>query len=573
MRKTVSFLLVLVMSVGLVLPARMVEASEIDWETAMDRSLEWIKSNVSPNPVVGSVGGEWAVLALTRANRVTADDPWIVAWLEDLEGILTQVDRLAVNNDIQNPPSTGTFPSAMRRWTDFQRVTIALTALGIDASDFNGRDLTEIYRTFVPGTQRHALNQTINVDTFALIALDTLSYDGDRDDFIQALLDAQRDDGTWSLNPNRPSSTFDLDVTAMALIALAPYYYRGDERVTDAVERGLTWLRAQTFPDPESVAQMIVVLTALGPEFANEIETYVTQMLRWFDPATGGFRRPTPNDPVNLMATEQAAYGLVAYWRFVNDMNHLYDMSDAFEDHNEETADLSESGTGSETGTGTASAAGNAEAGSAPAVIGLPGRHADVRGAGVISTNTTFADIQNHANRTAIETLAARGIVDGRSENTFAPDAAKTRAEFAEAIARGLGLPARPGTVFTDVPSNNQYSGAVGIAFYYELMSGTTPTTFNPSGTITRQEAAVIIMRAARLAGMDTNLNDTETLNILAMFGDYRTADNWAWNSLAFCYREGILDDAEFNIRPLAEITRGEVSEMLYQMLKRANLI
>jgi hypothetical protein len=51
------------------------------------------------------------------------------------------------------------------------------------------------------------------------------------------------------------------------------------------------------------------------------------------------------------------------------------------------------------------------------------------------------------------------------------------------------------------------------------------------------------------------------------MFGDYRSAADWAWGSLAFCYREGILDDYEFYIRPTEAITRGEVAEMLYRLL------
>jgi hypothetical protein len=331
MRKIVIFLLAFVMGIGLVAPTATVQAAPASWESAMNRSLDWVRKTVSPNPVVGSVGGEWAVLALARADRVTADDPWVRAWLADLDRTLAQVDRLSRTNDIHNPPSVGTFPSALRRWTDFQRVTIALTALGIDASDYKGRDLTEIFGAYVPSAERHSLNRTVNVDTFALIALDTLPYNGDRDKFIEALVNAQRANGTWSLAPNLPTSALDLDVTAMALQALAPYYHEDDARVTESVEKTLKWLRSQTFQDAESTAQMIVALTALGSDFADEAEYYVNHLLRWFDPATGGFRRPGLREPVNHMTTEQAAYALVAYWRFVNDMNSLYNMSDAFE--------------------------------------------------------------------------------------------------------------------------------------------------------------------------------------------------------------------------------------------------
>jgi len=323
--------LALVLMLGLTVPlgAAPVQVQSVTWESAMNRSLDWI-SNTVRQPVVGSVGGEWAVLALARAGRIDAHDRWTQVWLADLNRTLTEVDRLQRSYDIHNPPSVGTFPASLRRWTDFQRVTLALSALGLDAANHNGHDLTAVFSNYIPAQQRHALNQTINVDTFALIALNSMSYSGDIDDFIQSLINAQRADGTWSLNPAAPVSAMDLDITAMALQALAPHYDSGDARVSDAVSRALSWLHQQSFPDPEGTAQMIVALTALGPSFAAEAAHYVNHLLRWFDGTSGGFSRPAPTDPVNLMATEQAAYALVAYWRFVNNLAALYDMSDAF---------------------------------------------------------------------------------------------------------------------------------------------------------------------------------------------------------------------------------------------------
>jgi len=307
-----------------------VDTTEAGWETAMNSSIDWLYSEIAQGPHVGSVGGEWAILALARAGRISASDAWVSGWFTDLNRLLGEVDRLiADGNNIQNPASAGIFPSSLRRWTDFQRITLALGSLGIDASDYNGRDLTEFYRAFVPISQRHALNQTVNVDTFALIALDSGQFSGDRNQFINSLLDSQRADGVWSLGAgsNSAPGMGDIDITAMVIQALAPYYgSNSDVRV--AVDRSLNWLRSQTFSDPEGTAQMIVALTALGSEFADEALYYVNHLLQWFDSDSGAFRRPNIDSPINMMATEQAAYALVAYWRFVNNMNSLYDMSD-----------------------------------------------------------------------------------------------------------------------------------------------------------------------------------------------------------------------------------------------------
>jgi len=516
-----------------------------DWEVAMDAALNWLQGTSTPQ--VGAPIGEWAVLALARANRITPEDPWIQAWLADLDRVLLEIDTiLAVNPefDISNPPSTGTFPAPMRRWTDFIRVTLALHAVGLDASDFHGRNIMQPFSDFVPTAERHAINRTILADIYALIAL---QGSGNEDLFLEHILDVQRTDGTWSLNPALPTSAFDIDITAMALQALAPYYREGDARIVKATNTAVSWLTAQDFDNTESVAQMIIALTALGPAYADEAAIYVRLLLQWFDEATGGFRRPTPTSPVNALSTVQAANALVAYWRLVNDMYHLYTMYGNFVEMPSRALGLEG--------------------------VVFHGRHEDVTRVEILHPGRTFRDIESHASQQAMEALASRGIINGRSETRFEPSATMTRAEFAAIITRGLGLPERPTDIFDDVPPSAWFYTAVGRAFYYEIIAGVSLTRFNPMGTLTRQEAAVMIARAARLSGIDTALTGTETLNILAMFGDSRDVAAWAREALAFCFREGILCDDDFYIRPTAVIYRSQVAEMLYRLLDMANLL
>jgi len=519
-----------------------------NWEEAMEATLDWIKATSPDRPQAGSVVGEWAVLAMARAGRVTIDDPWVQAWLADVYRVLTEIDHIktATGADINAPPSAGTFPTDMRRWTDFQRVTLALGAFGLDASDFMGWDTTAIFSTFVPHTQRHALNRTILADIFGLMAFN--SQGRDREQFLSYILESQRADGSWSLDASRPATVLDLDITAMALQALAPFYRTNE--ITDAIHKAVEWISAQEIPDPEGAAQIVVALTALGPDYASKAEYYVNLMLTWFNPSTGGFSRPTPADPINHLATIQGAYALVAYWRFVNDMSPLFETYGDFTELVVLQAPINSN-----------------------EISGMPGKHQDVNVPPTIHSGRTFADIQGHENQTAIEALAARGIISGRGDNRFEPSATMTRAEFSAIIVNGLGLPAGPSASFEDVSQTAWFAEAVGTAFYYEIISGVSATRFNPRGTLTRQEAAVMITRAARLCGMDATLTDIETLNILAMFGDYRRAASWAWDALAFCYREGILDDYEFYIRPRDAVTRGEVAEMLYRLLSRSALL
>jgi hypothetical protein len=299
----------------------------------------------------------------------------------------------------------------------------------------------------------------------------------------------------------------------------------------------------------ESTVQVLVALCELGlpfddPRFVKSGNTLLDNIMS-FRNTDGSFSHNTDASGNSQMSTEQAFYAFVAVQRLLDGRNSLYRMSDTVR-----------------------------RGVFAPIeTVGLPGKHVDIRQVPVSSPGRTFTDVRNHTSRQAIESLASRGIINGRSDTLFDPDATMTRAEFAAVITRGLGLSGRPVTVFSDIASSAWYASPVGAAFYYEIVTGTTATTFDPHGTITRQEAAVMVTRAARLTGMDTALGDAEILNMLAMFGDYRTVAAWAQAAMAFCYREGILDDSEFDINPSEPIRRGEIAGMLYMLLDRANLL
>ena len=174
---------------------------------------------------------------------------------------------------------------------------------------------------------------------------------------------------------------------------------------------------------------------------------------------------------------------------------------------------------------------------------GLSGKNQDVKKMNVVKPGKTFADIARHKDKIAIETLASRGIINGKSENSFEPESTMTRAEFATIIARGLGLPQKSSNVFKDVGKNDWFYNYVGTAYSYGIIKGVSENEFNPNGTITREEAAVMVTRAAKLCGMDTEMDALSIRDVLAQFFDYVKASSWAQSSLAFCYNEKILDE------------------------------
>ena len=204
---------------------------------------------------------------------------------------------------------------------------------------------------------------------------------------------------------------------------------------------------------------------------------------------------------------------------------------------------------------------------------GLPGKNGDVQVPELTMQEKTFSDIASHKNQSAIEALAARGIISGKTEGQFMPDATMTRAEFAAIVVKALGLEPKANGEFLDIPSGAWYAPYVGTAFSYGIINGTSDGTFNPGGTITKQEAAVMIARAGKLCGMEVETDTASIRDTLSQFTDYITVDEWARPAMAFCYQENLLAGEDLEILPKIAVKRCEIAEMLCQMLKAAELI
>ncbi len=513
-----------------------------DTKTLLDAAAGYIQKAVK-DPGTGSIGGEWAVIGLARSGAQVEE-----SYYEKYYGVVEQYvsERGGVLSS--------------NAYTEYSRVALAVTAIGRDARDVAGYDLT------LPlGDFNKVLKQGLNGPVWALIALDSGSYgipvnedaevQATRQMYVDEILSRQLDCGGWSLSGKGGSGSAEVDITAMALQALAPY--RGQSAVSTACERAVACLSEMqnekggfsAFGDenPESTAQVIVALCTLGisprDERFEKSEGSLIDNFLSFRTSNGGFRHVASGD-TNLMASEQGLYTLAAMWRFEEGKNALYDMSDV-----------------------------EKVSGGTAAGEGLPGKNEDVHKMPVTAPGTTFPDIAGADCRNAVEELAARGIINGMGDGTFAPDKTMTRAEFAAIVTRGLGLKEQPGEIFKDVPADKWYAGYIGTAYNYGIIKGRSADEFDPEGTITRQEAATMVARAAKLCGMNTDLNEDAVRNVLALFDDYLTVAEWAKASLAFCYSSGIMDDSVMEIVPLEEIKRAEIAQMIYNMLAAAKLL
>ena len=556
MRKSAKLLLCLVaLLAALMMAMPAMAADEAKINEVMEDVGDYLYNTVK-SPQVGSIGGEWAVLGLARSQHDVPQSYYdnyyntVVDYVKECDGVLHT-----------------------KKYTEYSRVIVALSSIGRDARDVGGYDLTRAL-----GDYEKTIWQGINGPIWALIALDSRNYpipqnseaktQATRQMYVDLILASQLADGGWSLmsvGEPREGDSADPDITGMALQALAKY--QDQAKVKTAVDKAVDCLAKMQnnqggfsswgTANSESCAQVIVALTSLGIDpddsrFVKGGKGLVDNLLTFYKKGEG-FLHVMEGSGSNLMATEQAYYALTAAWRSMKDMNTLYDMTDVKANDSKPAQEN---------------------------IVGLEGKHADVKKTNVVNVGITFGDISGanaHANQPAIEALAARGIITGDTaadgKTAFRPNDTMTRAEFAAIVVRALGLEPAAKNVFSDIKPGAWYAAYIDTANAYGIVKGTTATTFEPESKITRQDAAVMVARAAALCGMDNVYDTMASRDVLAQFTDYITVADYAMSSMAFCYGQDILDDSAMQIEPVKAILRCEIAQMLYNLLAQAKLL
>lgn len=294
---------------------------------------KYIQNNV-PAPVVASDRGEWAVLGLARAG-VELSDAYIQAYYGKVVAYVQKnmgADGVLLDPESHNPTVT-----------DNERIILALTAIGKDPANVGGKNLLTALQNKDIMQVTNTSDTDINGLVFGLLALNSGNYTQDSYWLVQAILTQQNADGSWSASAEtKPAS--DVDMTAMALQALAPYYNEGgDTTVNAAVDKALQWLSAKYkgmgYTSAESCAQVVVALSALqlnansDSSFVKTVDGAPTSvlgdLLQYYLGEGQGFKHAASGKTADQKATEQALYAMAAYERYCRRTKALYDMTDA----------------------------------------------------------------------------------------------------------------------------------------------------------------------------------------------------------------------------------------------------
>ncbi len=308
--------------------------------------------NDSGAPSYGSVGGEWLIYGLGHAGYKISEK-YLASYKQSVLDALKEGFRgtAGILHD--------------KKFTEYSRVIVALSAVGIDATNFEGYDLTAPLADFV-----NVKWQGMNGPIWALIALDSGDYDvpgrtdsygygtlkpeetdrqNTRQKMIDYILANQFDDGGWNVQPRSEDLTgnnavSDVDMTGMAMIALGPYM--SQTKVKKAIDKAISYLSDAQQGDggyqswgtsnSESCAQAICGLLACGvnpntdSRFIKNGNSILDALMSFYteetDKETGeaicGFRHVNTasggyEPTYNQMATEQAYYALAFFYKSV----------------------------------------------------------------------------------------------------------------------------------------------------------------------------------------------------------------------------------------------------------------
>ena len=164
----------------------------------------------------------------------------------------------------------------------------------------------------------------------------------------------------------------------------------------------------------------------------------------------------------------------------------------------------------------------------------------------------------------AVLWAAEGGIVTGTDAVHFSPDASCTRTQLVAFLWRASGKPVvNYAMSFNDVDSGTYYAEAVRWAASEKVAEGTTAETFAPDAAVTRAQMVTMLYRFAKAQGMDT----TQGGMAIREFDDFDAVPAYALEAMDWAVNAGVLKGDNNRLLPQDNCTRAQIVTMLYRVL------
>ena len=182
------------------------------------------------------------------------------------------------------------------------------------------------------------------------------------------------------------------------------------------------------------------------------------------------------------------------------------------------------------------------------------------------SSSSYFTDMGRYSwAAESVDYLYENGITTGVGATTYHPDGLITRGDFVLMLSRAFRFSVSGGDNFKDVPAESYYAQAISSAKALGIAQGGSDGRFNPSASLTREDAMVLLQRTLNRTG---NGIDDASASYLNRFSDGKSVSSYAQGSVAALVQAGVIqgDDAG-NLNPKGSLTRAEMAVILHRVL------
>ena len=183
--------------------------------------------------------------------------------------------------------------------------------------------------------------------------------------------------------------------------------------------------------------------------------------------------------------------------------------------------------------------------------------------------NQVFKDVNaNNWAADAIGYTAGKGLLQGVSETSFAPQAPMTRGMFVTVLSRlsRKDISGETGT-FKDVKVDQWYTNSVNWASNAGIVEGYANNLFQPDQMVSREQMAVFLYRYAKWSGYDVTI---PTGAGISKFSDSGTVSPWAEDAVVWSVDRGLLSGASAGLLdPKGQATRAQVAAIAQRFLEK----
>lgn len=164
----------------------------------------------------------------------------------------------------------------------------------------------------------------------------------------------------------------------------------------------------------------------------------------------------------------------------------------------------------------------------------------------------------------AIEFVHKKNLMNGVSDNEFAPNENLSRAMIVTILYRMENEPSASFNKFGDVNADEWYSAAVAWASENGIVNGVSENEFAPNDNLTREQMAAIIYRYIKFKGKDVSVG--ENTNILS-YTDAESVSEYAVEAICYAVGSGLMKgDSETTLNPSGTATRAETATIIMRL-------